>query len=722
MVALIPALWTTRGARPRRGALVGFVFGVLWSGILLWWLTPLTILGWLVLCAGLAGWYALLFAFTAAVWREDAPIRTALAVGAAWAAIEWVRAEWPFGGWGWVTLGSTPHDNPLLLPLASVVGSIGLTFLLATVNALLLAALLRMRGRWGSWARPVGLAAVLLVAPGAVPAPRADGPAVDVAVVQGNVPPELGIRSRLIEDRVVAENHAGLHARLVEDPPDLAIWPENALDRDPTRDPSLAALVEGQVTGVGAPTLVGAITRTDDGRLLNEDLLYDPSGAVIDRYAKRHLLPFGEFVPFRRYLSWIPDIRLVRADLSPGTEVGRFRIPGASFAAVICFENAFPDDVRDTVRPEDGFVVVSTNNSTFGISAAPEQHLVLSELRAVESGRWVVHAALTGISGFISPAGEVTSRTGIFEQALLRGEVRQAEGRTIFSVIGGWLPLVALAGALLGWMGARRPRRRAVPGLPERPWVAVVLPTYNERDNIEEALSRLLEVDLELEVTVMDDSSPDGTATAVETVAAGEPRVDLVIRPAKGGLKSAYLDGFRRAIEAGHDLVVEMDADLSHHPEELPRLVEAARHHHLVIGTRYIPGGNVRNWGLLRRLLSRGGNLYARVLLGFPFRDATSGYRIFRREALEELMADPIRTDGYAFQVELAYRAWRRGMAVGEVPITFTERVAGASKLSRGIVLEAVRHVLWWAIRDRILRRSPDRAESEQVDPSLVRP
>jgi glycosyltransferase involved in cell wall biosynthesis len=233
----------------------------------------------------------------------------------------------------------------------------------------------------------------------------------------------------------------------------------------------------------------------------------------------------------------------------------------------------------------------------------------------------------------------------------------------------------------------------------------VVLPTYNERDTIEEVIGRVLAADDRVEVTVVDDSSLDGTGDVVRKLAEREPRVTLDERPEKGGLASAYLDGFVRAIEHGYDLIVEMDADLSHRPEDLPRLLEEARRHHLVIGSRYVPGGEVRNWSLFRRILSRGGNLYSRILLGMPVADATSGFRVYRWEALRELITHQLRSEGYAFQVELAYRAWRRGMSIGEVPITFEERRHGHSKLSRTIVIEALWHVLLWAVRDRVLRR-----------------
>jgi apolipoprotein N-acyltransferase len=704
-VALIPILWAIRSARARRGALIGLVAGVTFYGVVLSWLIPLTILGWAALSVAMGAWLAATFAYAAVVWRDETPIRTALLVGAGFAAVEWLRTVVPFGGWSWVNLGYSQHDNPLTLPVASWIGALGLTFVIVVINCLILAAILRME--WRRALMPAVVAAGLAAGPVLIPEARPDGPSVDVAAIQGNVPFVIAIRSRIIQDQIVARNHAQLHLGLAGDPPDLVVWPENALDYDPTRDPALRALVEEAVREVGAWTLVGAITETGDGRLLNEDLLYGPDGRIRGRYAKNHLLPFGEFVPFREYLEWIPDIRRVRSDLSPGTEPGRFALRGAGFAAAICFENAFPELLRDYVTEDTGFVVISTNNSTFGRSPAPDQHLVLSELRAVETGRWVLHAALTGASAVISPAGEVSGRTGLFEQAVVRAEVRVASGRTVYDVIGGWLPAAFVVGMLLGLARPSRRTERGVPPLPESARVNVVLPTFNERDTIEEVLERLLAADGQVEVTVVDDSSPDGTGDVVRKLAEENPRVVLDERPEKGGLASAYLDGFVRAIEHGYDLIVEMDADLSHRPEELPRLLDAVRHHHLVIGSRYVPGGEVRNWSPFRRILSRGGNLYSRLLLGMPVADATSGFRVYRWEAIRELVTHQLRSEGYAFQVELAYRAWRRGMSVGEVPITFEERRHGHSKLSRTIVVEALWHVLRWAIRDRVLRRRP---------------
>jgi dolichol-phosphate mannosyltransferase len=231
----------------------------------------------------------------------------------------------------------------------------------------------------------------------------------------------------------------------------------------------------------------------------------------------------------------------------------------------------------------------------------------------------------------------------------------------------------------------------------------VILPTYDERGTIGAVLDGLLALDANLDVLVVDDGSPDGTGGVVRARTEVDPRVRLIERPAKSGLASAYGVGFERAEAEGYDLVVEMDSDLSHLPEELPRLLHAAAEHDLdlVIGSRYVPGGMVTNWSRARVALSRSGNRYARLCLGFPVKDATSGFRCYRRRALRAVLARPITSDGYGFQVELVHRAWRLGYAVGEVPITFSERRYGHSKISRRIVVEALWLVTLWGLRAR---------------------
>jgi dolichol-phosphate mannosyltransferase len=219
----------------------------------------------------------------------------------------------------------------------------------------------------------------------------------------------------------------------------------------------------------------------------------------------------------------------------------------------------------------------------------------------------------------------------------------------------------------------------------------ICLPTYDERENLEPMLRALGDVlGPDDRVLVIDDNSPDGTGELADRLAGELGFVDVLHRPRKEGLGPAYLAGFRRALDAGAQLILEMDCDFSHDPQDVPRLLEAAGEADLVLGSRYVPGGGVENWGLVRRTISYGGSLYARVLLGVRVRDLTGGFKCFRREVLEALPLDEIHSRGYAFQIELTYRALRRGFRVREIPIRFTDRVAGGSKMSRAIVLEAI--------------------------------
>jgi dolichol-phosphate mannosyltransferase len=223
------------------------------------------------------------------------------------------------------------------------------------------------------------------------------------------------------------------------------------------------------------------------------------------------------------------------------------------------------------------------------------------------------------------------------------------------------------------------------------PRATVCLPTYDERENLEpmvRALGAVLGPDDR--VLVIDDSSPDGTGDIADRLAAELAWVDVLHRPRKEGLGRAYLDGFRRALADGAELVLEMDCDFSHDPADVPRLIAAAEDAELVLGSRYVSGGGTRNWGLGRRAISRWGSLYAQVLLGLRVRDLTGGFKCYRREVLETIDLGAIRSRGYAFQIETTYRAVRAGFRVLEIPIRFTDREVGGSKMSRAIVLEAV--------------------------------
>jgi len=226
----------------------------------------------------------------------------------------------------------------------------------------------------------------------------------------------------------------------------------------------------------------------------------------------------------------------------------------------------------------------------------------------------------------------------------------------------------------------------------------IVVPTYNERDNLEALHAEVRRVLPSADLLIVDDASPDGTGVLADGLAARDPQVRVLHRPAKLGLGTAYRDGFGVALRDGYDFVFEMDADFSHSPDDLVRLLAAARDGaDLAIGSRYVPGGGTRNWGRLRRLISRGGSLYARTILGVAVRDLTSGFKCFRKSALLGLDLGRLHSEGYAFQIEVTYRLLRRGARVVEVPIVFVDRRVGLSKMSRRILLEAVAVV--WRLR-----------------------
>jgi dolichol-phosphate mannosyltransferase len=232
----------------------------------------------------------------------------------------------------------------------------------------------------------------------------------------------------------------------------------------------------------------------------------------------------------------------------------------------------------------------------------------------------------------------------------------------------------------------------------------VVVPTYNERVNVPLIVPAILGQDPRIDVLVVDDSSPDGTGELADQLAAENPRVHVLHRTQKEGLGKAYIAGFRWALDHGYDLIFEMDADFSHDPRFLPTFLDAIQDADLVIGSRYKTGVNVINWPISRLLLSLGANQYARLVTGLPLADSTGGFKCFRRRVLEAIPLERVRSNGYAFQIEMSYLAWRKGFRLKEIPIVFTDRVEGQSKMNRKIVREAV-WMVWW-LRLRSLGRA----------------
>lgn len=232
--------------------------------------------------------------------------------------------------------------------------------------------------------------------------------------------------------------------------------------------------------------------------------------------------------------------------------------------------------------------------------------------------------------------------------------------------------------------------------------VVMVIPTYNEADNLAWIVGRLRAAQPDVDVLVVDDASPDGTGAIADELAAADPAVRVLHRTGKAGLGAAYLHGFRVALAAGYDVIGEMDADGSHQPEQLDRLLAAvADGADLVIGSRWVPGGSVVNWPRRREVLSRGGNLYVRLLLGVSVRDATAGFRLFRRTTLEKIDLDAVQSTGYVFQTDLVARTLAAGLVVTEVPIEFVERVRGDSKMSGAVAAESLRRITAWGLRER---------------------
>ncbi|MGE0632839.1 MAG: polyprenol monophosphomannose synthase [Pseudobdellovibrionaceae bacterium] len=225
----------------------------------------------------------------------------------------------------------------------------------------------------------------------------------------------------------------------------------------------------------------------------------------------------------------------------------------------------------------------------------------------------------------------------------------------------------------------------------------IVIPTYNEKENIQSIVPAVFDQNLGVDILVVDDNSPDGTGNLVKEMAQKYPNLHLLSRKGKEGLGKAYLAGFDWALKSGYDIVVEMDADFSHRPRDLTPLLEALKTYDFAVGSRYVPGGTTVGWGLLRKIISKGGGFYSRLILGYPLRDWTGGFNAWKREALLGMSLGDVKSEGYSFQIELKYRAQKRGFKGTEVPIVFEDRRVGHSKMSSRIVLEAIYRV--WSIR-----------------------
>lgn len=706
-VALVPLVFVFRTQPARRVALAGAVFALTFFGLLVSWTRLFGPEAYLALVGLQTAWMVLTL-YVGRLWLRRVATGGVTVFPVVFLAGEYLRSNFPLGGFPWGGLGYSQHDFLLLLQLSSVAGVWGVSFMVALFNSFVTEAVIR-RGSLRSYAGWLtGGAATVLLVPALVPIAQPSGDRVRIAIVQGNAPE--GTEDPTIDDEEVFLNHVQLTRTLPADL-DLVVWPESALGEDPRGHPVFGRQLEALIEEANRPFLVGANVPVGVDRFRNSNIFYDAEGRPIDFYDKRHLVPFGEYFPWRARLEpilggFIEQLELLPRDGIPGTEATVFPVGGGDFGSVICYESAYPGLVRSLIRNGAGVLVVSTNNSSFERSALSEQHVALSQLRAAENRMWLAHAALTGISAVVAPSGEVLSTAGLFEGATLIADTRLQEGLTLYARLGDWAPVLALVWMVTALVSAAASRRREA-------WVApleeaveralVIIPTFNEAESISLVLDGVLDAVPDAEVLVVDDSSPDGTGRLVEE--RSDPRVHLLTRPVKEGLGGAYREGFRWGLERGFNRFVEMDADLSHDPMAVPRLLAAAGVAPVVVGSRYVQGGGIEGWSLLRHVLSRSGNAYARLALGVPVRDSTSGFRCLRREVLETIEASKTSSQGYVFQIDLIRRALRAGFPVVEVPILFSERRAGKSKISRRIILEALGNVAVWGIGDLVTGR-----------------
>lgn len=468
------AMWVVScaGRTRRGGALVGLGYGAAFFAPLLHWSgIYVGSFPWIVLSGLEAAYLALLGALVPAVLRLR-PAIGAVGVAALWVGQEALRARTPYGGFPWGRLAFSQVDGPLA-PLAALGGAPLVSFAVALAGALLGVAVLQLvrrpSGQRRSGARTAVLAAagaVLVTGSGLLVALPTSGPTVQVAGVQGNVPePGLDFNS---ERRAVLDNHTALTRRLAGDvasgrapAPQVVIWPENASDLDPYRAADARAAIDGAVDAVGVPTLVGAVLQRDDGRLTNASIVWDPRSGPGARYAKRHPVPFGEYIPNRAFFRRLSSqVDLVNRDFAAGTAVGRLDLGPTRLGVAICFEVAYDDLVRDTVRDGADLLVVQTNNATFGYTDEAVQQLAMSRLRAIEHGRAVAHVSTVGVSALIAPDGRVITSSGLFVPAVLQAALPLRTQLTVSDRVGGWPEAVLVAVGLVFAAASARPGRR----------------------------------------------------------------------------------------------------------------------------------------------------------------------------------------------------------------------------------------------------------------------
>ena len=464
-VSIAPLLYVWRGATPRRAAWYGLVFGLVFFGVLLEWSRYFGAIAIAPLVLGEAAFIAGVGAL--AVLMERRGVRSVWLVAAAWVVVEALRARFPFGGLPWGEVGVALHDFAPARALASLGGVALVSFVVVACNGFVVDAAVAIcrHTRRGLVVAAAGLAA-LAVASFIADVTRFEGQvtgSIRFALLQGN-DQDRTLTPSEITGQYLTRRHLAL-ARTLHGHYDLIVFPESALEHDPEQDPQLRAELVGIARAHGA--VVVANTRADapDGGVLNANVAYNADGHLQGLYAKQHLVPFGEYVPFRNQLSFIGELQQIPYDYEAGRSRVLFHAAHRPFATVICFESAFASLVRADVRDGAQFIVVTTNNRSYRRSGLAAQHLALSQMRAAETARAVLHASISGITGVVDPDGSVHDMSRLFVNKVTTGTIPTTTGETLYVRLGDWV-VAASALALLG-LGAwsvRRTRRSSVQG------------------------------------------------------------------------------------------------------------------------------------------------------------------------------------------------------------------------------------------------------------------
>ena len=711
---------TVLAARRLRGAIgLGYAYGIGFMLLGVGWMQAIFVQAMVALVLIEAAWYAGLAALIRIAGRTRWwPL---LAAGS-WVVVEFCFSRFPFNGFGWTRLAYAMVDSPLawVLPLAGVPGLSLLTALIGQGVAALAAA--PSRGRMVASAAVLAAIALLAAAGTLVPVGTQTGTST-VGYVQGGAPG--GGVYGIGEARTTTRNHLAEAQRLQArvnagelQKPEFVVLPENTTDMDPYTDAETGRLVDQLSATLGVPMLFGTIL---DGPGADErqtaSLWWDPTHGELARYIKRGIVPFGEFVPLRSVLlPLIPELKFVGAQSVAGTAPGALPVTlpdgrSLTLGVLVCYDLVYDDFVHDIVTHGGQLLVVQSSNAMYQGTGQIEQQFAITRARALELRREIL---VVTTSGGLRP--DQRRRIGRLHAARPRRRVRRGDAARARGPDSG-RGLGRLDRTRSGHRDARRSRRvrdlrqngsaeerkAATMTDPAAPLgrVLVIIPTYNEAENIGPITGRIRTAVPEAHILIADDNSPDGTGKLADALAAADDHIHVLHRTGKEGLGAAYIAGFRWGLDAGYGVLVEHDADGSHQPEYLPEMLARLQTADAVKGSRYVPGGATEGWPVHRELLSRGGNLWTRLMLGLSVKDATGGFTAWRAGTLRGIDLAGVEAAGYGFQVDLVWRALRAGFVVAEVPITFIERERGNSKMSGAIVAEAMLLTTRWGLKYR---------------------